>query len=107
MIHGTIHADGLAWPAQTYLEALGFRELDRFDPPYLDAQVRVVVIDRELVVRPAQYASSIDWSDAIAFRPLEYTAAAVPCRLCGYATLSPSDDICPDCDSTYDFEWVC
>ncbi|KAJ8134551.1 hypothetical protein OY671_012236, partial [Metschnikowia pulcherrima] len=83
MIQGTIHADGIDWAAQTYVEALGFRELDRFVPPVVDQETRVIVIDRRLEVRGPQYASQIDWADALAFRTLDYTPEAKPCRVCG------------------------
>jgi len=105
MIQGTIHADGIDWAAQTYVEALGFRELDRFVPPVVDQETRVIVIDRRLEVRGPQYASQIDWADALAFRTLDYTPAAKPCRVCGQASMSRTDDLCDACDD--DDLWGC
>ncbi|WP_242148877.1 hypothetical protein [Sphingomonas sp. BAUL-RG-20F-R05-02] len=98
MLHGTIEADGLSWPAQTYVDALRFREIDAFDPPCLDERVQLITIDRDLRVLPAAFADEIDWPRTVAFRPLEHTSAATPCRICGQPSLSIEGDICEPCD---------
>ncbi|WP_267388717.1 hypothetical protein [Sphingomonas sp. GC_Shp_3] len=98
MIHGTITADGLAWPAQTYLDALRFRKIDPFNPPCLDERVRLVTVDRDLRVRSPAFADDIDWPRTVAYRPLEHTSAATPCRIYGQPSLNIETDICEQCD---------
>lgn len=46
-----IRADGIDWPVDTYLDALGFRRVDRFEVPSLHDAARVVTVTRECELR--------------------------------------------------------
>lgn len=102
MSAATISADGITWPLETYLDAMRFRRLDRWDEPRLDGQVRVVTVTRDGVLQSALYANEVRWADVQAYRPTDNSVASTPCRLCGDPTERLDDDICEDCE--YDAE---
>jgi hypothetical protein len=95
----TIQADGITWPVDTYIDALAFRRVDPFGSPYIDGEARLVTISIDGELRAATYASQVAWHDTLAFRAVDYSRAATPCRACGETAFNLQDDLCDSCDS--------
>lgn len=97
-----IHADGIAWPIETYLDAYAYRRVDPFARPSFDGQVRVLTVTEAGELRAPTYADQVIWHDVIAFRPAD---SDVRCRICGDLILRLADDICGSCDDDFYSGW--
>lgn len=90
----TIHADGIDWPLQTYLDALGFKSIDAFAAPVIDGEVRCDVVTRAGDLRCGCFASDVLWHDAMAWRPLNLGI----CESCGDPLTQPGTTVCDGCE---------
>lgn len=97
MIACMVHADGVTWPLDTYIDALAFRRVDQFDQPCFDGDVRLVTIAVDGRITPATYASQVRWFETLAYRPLDYTREAAPCEGCGEPIYDGEDGYCLEC----------
>lgn len=93
-----IHADGIAWPLQTYLDAYAYLRVDPYDPPRVEGQLRVTAVTESGELRGPIYADQLIWRDVIAFRPADTDTR---CRVCSDRIFRVSNDICDRCDADY------
>lgn len=105
MMARTVHADGVTWPLDTYIDALAFQRVDTFQMPVLDHQMRVATVTVEGKLQPITYVSHVVWHEVVAFKPIEGTREAAPCRSCGEPCFNFSDDICESCDAESWWPW--
>jgi len=95
----TIHADGLNWPLDLYIDALRFVRVDAGADLDIGGDPELICItgalSGDIRLQPKRFASAVDWSDTIAFRFLDHVPVAGPCHLCG--TSSDLDDYCDTC----------
>lgn len=107
----TIHADGMDWPLETYLDARRFIRVDGEPPSFADAAGRVDVVTLAGELREGVELEGLSWHDVMAVAVPAGSMSLGLCHGCGLQIVPVfvrtngkgqtiiSQDICGECDA--------